>query len=35
MEEKNCIRCGGEMSDGMAGDESYKRCTDCGFIDAS
>lgn len=30
-----CSKCGGEMSSKMAGDESYKHCSDCGFMDAS
>ena len=36
IDDKNlCERCGGEMSDRMAGDESYRRCSDCGHIDMS
>ena len=34
-EENVCEKCGGEMSDRMAGDESYKKCNDCGHIDMS
>jgi tRNA(Ile2) C34 agmatinyltransferase TiaS len=34
-EDNQCERCGGEMSNRSAGDESYRRCGDCGHVDAS
>lgn len=33
--ENICEKCGGEMSEKMAGDESYRKCVDCGHIDLS
>lgn len=34
-EEEICEKCGGEMQDKMAGDESYRKCVDCGHVDMS
>lgn len=33
IEENTCEKCGGETGDKLAGDESYKKCSDCGWID--
>ena len=35
VEEMGCEKCGGEMGNKMVGDESYKRCSDCGLISVS
>ena len=34
-ENPECQKCGGEMAHRSAGDESYRRCGDCGNIDMS
>lgn len=31
-EERVCEKCGGELSSKMVGDESYDRCSDCGWV---
>ena len=33
IEEHTCEKCGGETSEKSVGDETYKRCSDCGHID--
>lgn len=32
MEEETCEKCGGEVATKLLGDESYDKCTDCGWI---
>ena len=29
---KECEQCGGELTNRMAGDESYEKCTSCGAV---